>query len=564
MKIGVLGLRNPEDSKDFKKFKEASKQLGISLLYYKPSDLIIEIGDTIKILDYNLQPLKVNGILNWMPYENSYQELHEAFISCNIPCINSLSAVKYCRNKLLTNIILNRNNLPQPKTVFLKKLNTIPELSLTPPIVYKKKNGSKGIDARKLDTYEEANIFLEEMLERKDIYLQDFIKNGGWDLRVVVIGSQVIGAIKKYSRDGEWRTHIAHGGFAEPYEMTEDIKKMCLEAVKALKLDFAGIDIIQGTDGNNFILEVNSVPGMTIFTETTGINIAYEILKYFIEEIIDHEENRLGNTNEYYETVSSKMIKTKVIEKSPSIKPFVPETHYLTLDNLRNLLVKYPLVCFKPDRGGGGKNVGLVHQGSKPDQHTIHFKTKYYKDMTLEEVYKFILLLAPEKRFVLQKGISLITYNNCPVDIRVFLQKPYEQWEITGIIAKVAAKNKMITNLHSGGTGMPLLNILKANKYPESQIKSLRSKLNKLSYHVAMTLSDTYPGLRELGIDIGIDSDLYPWIFEVNTKPRYAKFASLDDLSMYNTIHKYHKLIHNSIKYYNRDGNITIKSNEVI
>ncbi|WP_105614036.1 RimK family alpha-L-glutamate ligase [Vallitalea okinawensis] len=553
MKIGIVGRRNSKKSKAFQYFKTAAKRLNISVEYYRPSDLIIEVDEEkVSILNYNMEPIQIDGIIDWIPYENKYNELFEAFSFAGIPCINSASAVRNCRNKILTNMTLNRYKISQPKTIFIPKLSKIPKISLKTPVVYKKKNGCKGKGAQKFYGIEDMNNFLEKMMKKKDIYLQEYVKNNGWDMRVIVVGDKVIGGIKKTAKKGEWRTHVAHGGQAEAYELNDTIKSMCLEATKAMHLNFAGIDIIQDTEGNYSILEVNGVPGLSIFHEATGIDIAYEILKYFIEELLDQSEKLKAPQVNYYQIVSSKMEKTKIILNNPLLVSYIPETLYLNANNLKRMLNEFKSVVFKPESGSGGKYVGLIRQNIDSKMYTIHYKTKFYNMASIDEIIQFIVKLKPTKKFLIQKAIDLLRYNNNPVDVRIFMQKPYDNWEITGTFAKVAAKNKMVTNLCNDGSMMHLIDVIKNNAYDESDLEKLRDKMNQLAYDVADTLIKVYPGLRELGLDIGIDNHLHPWVLEVNTKPCYSQLSLLEDKAPYNLIDNYHNLILDSIEYYDR------------
>ncbi len=549
-------MKTSSTSKDFQKFMQAAKALNISVVYYNPSELIIEVDNIVRVLDYNMEPILVDGIINWIPYDTKYLEIYEAFSSMNIPCINSVSSVRNCRNKLLTNIILNKHQIPQPKTLFIPKLSEIPTPPLETPIVFKKKNGSRGIGAYKFDCIEETTDFLQEMLGKKDIYLQEYIQNNGWDIRVIVVGNKVIGGIKKIAKDGEWRTHVAHGGHAEYTELNESIISMCLQATKALNLDFTGIDIIQDLQGKYSILEVNSVPGMSIFFKATGINIAYEILAYFMEEILDYPIDISPPPKNYYQIIPSKMKKTQIIMQSLFLRPYIPQTLDLNINNLKDMLDQFAMVVFKPDIGGGGKYVGFIKRSNKKEMYTIHYKTTIYDDMTMNEIINFIGKLAPGKNFILQKGIDLIRYNDNTVDVRVFIQKPYSEWEVTGAIARIAAKNKMVTNLCNNGTGMSLNDFFNNMSYGEEELERLHLDIYDLTYAIADTLSDAYPALRELGVDIGIDNDLNPWVLEVNTRPRYSKLALFEDKTMYNKIDEYNKIIHSSVDYYDRSSKI--------
>ena len=47
-----------------------------------------------------------------------------------------------------------------------------------------------------------------------------------------------------------------------PTKVPDDIKKVSLAAVKALGLDFGAVDLVLDLEGNPYILEVNSAPGL--------------------------------------------------------------------------------------------------------------------------------------------------------------------------------------------------------------------------------------------------------------------------------------------------------------
>lgn len=551
MKIGILGGKDSKRSKDFQKFKAAAKMLDISVEYYRPADLIVEVDqNTVRVLDYDMKPIQVDGIVAWMASPKSYFELYKAFSYANIPCINSASSVRNSRNKLLTNLILNKNKLPQPKTIFMSKLLKIPKISLQTPIVFKKKNGGRGIGARKFNNLNEMNDFLEKNLQNRDIYLQEYIKNHGWDLRVIVIGNKVIGGIKKIAKAGEWRTHVAHGGRAEPCQLNDTVISMSLEATKALGLEFAGLDIMQDLHGNYSILEVNCLPGTSIFYEVTRIDITYEILKYLKQKILKQSKDIKTLPVNYFQTVKSKMKKTQLIMKNTLIKPYVPITLYLNLTNLKWMLNLFPIIVFKPDESTGGKNVGLIQKSDKTNKYSLHYETDLHENMNIDDIIQFIEKLASNKKFIIQKGIDLIKYNNNPVDVRVLIQKPYDNWIVTGIIAKIAAKNRIVTNSRYGSTFLPLKDVLKNASFSEIETRKLKKLLHALTFKVAETLNKAYPGLRELGLDIGVDNNLWPWILEVNTRPQYNKFKLLEDTTIYDTINKYHNIIHKSIAYY--------------
>src|SRR5205814_8096439 len=80
------------------------------------------------------------------------------------------------------------------------------------------------------------------------IYLQQFIRHPGWDLRVFVIGGRVVTAMRRRSR-GDWRTNVAQGGAGEPVRIGPEEERLALRAGAALGAPLAGVDLLPGPAG---------------------------------------------------------------------------------------------------------------------------------------------------------------------------------------------------------------------------------------------------------------------------------------------------------------------------
>ena len=53
------------------------------------------------------------------------------------------------------------------------------------------------------------------------------------------------------------------------------------------------------------------------------------------------------------------------------------------------------------------------------------------------------------------------------------------------------------------------------------------------------TTRRVYPGFKEIGVDIGIDKELKPWVLEVNTAPDPFIFNQLKDKKMFFKVLRY-------------------------
>jgi D-alanine-D-alanine ligase-like ATP-grasp enzyme len=65
------------------------------------------------------------------------------------------------------------------------------------------------------------------------------------------------------------------------YEAPDAALSMAVKATKACKLDFGGVDILEGKDGELYLLEINTAPGMGPYTAAA---YADQIIRYAKEQ----------------------------------------------------------------------------------------------------------------------------------------------------------------------------------------------------------------------------------------------------------------------------------------
>jgi len=104
------------------------------------------------------------------------------------------------------------------------------------------------------------------------------------DLRVYVVGGEIVGAMNRYASEGEWRTNVALGGSTEDATDTlpAEVREIAMDAAAAVGLDYAGVDIVEGTDGW-YVLEVNPTAGFKGLFRATGISPAPHIAALAVE-----------------------------------------------------------------------------------------------------------------------------------------------------------------------------------------------------------------------------------------------------------------------------------------
>lgn len=238
--------------------------------------------------------------------------------------------------------------------------------------------------------------------------------------------------------------------------------------------------------------------------------------------------------------VVSKWTKTKVLLGCDDVRPYIPDTRKLSKSSLTAMLKLYGMVYVKPEIGTHGKGVIRVEQRGK-DDYTYQLGTKAKSFGDYEKFYQSLLRETKNRSYLVQKGIHLMKYKKLRFDIRVMVQRgPNGVWETTGLIGRVAHLGKIVTNYHNGGKLMDVKHLL-GEHLSTNEIVGVINKLEKLGVATANHLHKKYPGMKQIGLDIGFDHSWMPWIIEVNTNPDPYIFNKLSDKSMYKKVMRYKK-----------------------
>ena len=226
-----------------------------------------------------------------------------------------------------------------------------------------------------------------------------------------------------------------------------------------------------------------------------------------------------------YQVVRSKMEKTRVLLTDAKLTRYVPKTVLFNAANLEAMLKEFYTVYVKPDCGRGGIRVIFFLLQDGGGCH-IHYETTATKFKSVATAAKFVDKVAAGDRFIIQQGINLLRIGKVPFDLRVNVQKPYRKWEVTAMIAKMMAPGKVVTNYCQGATLVEFDQALLRAGLDRAKSIKVKELLTYLAERTASVLNEKYRGLRELGLDIGLDGSAEPWILEVNTKPQYPRGLS--------------------------------------
>lgn len=235
-------------------------------------------------------------------------------------------------------------------------------------------------------------------------------------------------------------------------------------------------------------------------------------------------------------TIKGKMIKHKIMKKNPSLYPHIPKTKWLTPSRAIHMLKSHSTVFLKPDGGSGGTGILKVQKTSTGKYEIRHGSTrKSVGRHTLSRTLR--IYQRSSSKYIVQRGIQLGQYHGRVFDIRMYLQKPQSVWTISGMVARIAPRNRYITNYHKGGQAATLEKALSPLFEGNTEkVNECIENLKHISLTVAGTLNKRFPGIRELGIDLAVDSSRRIWIIEANTRPQHNLFTLLPTKEMLNTI----------------------------
>jgi glutathione synthase/RimK-type ligase-like ATP-grasp enzyme len=238
-------------------------------------------------------------------------------------------------------------------------------------------------------------------------------------------------------------------------------------------------------------------------------------------------------------TVSSKLLKTRIVLNDRKLAKYVPSTHSFSRSYLSAMLKRYGMVYVKPNTGSLG--IGVMRVEKKGDVYRYQSGVRAYKFPSFAKLFQSLQKKIGNKRYLVQKGIHVLEYEGRPFDFRVMIQKnPARRWECTGTVARVAHPRKAVTNGSQGGTIFPVSALIKPIAGSDKTSKLLK-QMNRIARLTAKQFSRSYPAMNELGLDIAVDRSLNPWILEVNTHPDPCPFTKLEDKKIIRKIVAYGK-----------------------
>lgn len=274
MNSGSVGVVYDRLREEEKLLLGAFERLGIPHTAIHASQLSLELGNT------DAPPVVLQRCVSqWRG-----QSLGHALQAAGRVVLNRPEVVAVCGDKLATSAALVRYGVPTPRTAMAVDRQAALQAAerLGYPVVLKPLVGSWGrLVARARDEAElDALLEYKEVLggpEHKVHYLQEFVEKPGRDIRLFVVGTEVICAIYRTSEN--WITNTALGAVASNCPLTDELVHLGRAAAEAVGGGIVAVDVLESERGL-LVVEVNHTMEFRNSITTTGVDIPVRIAEY--------------------------------------------------------------------------------------------------------------------------------------------------------------------------------------------------------------------------------------------------------------------------------------------
>ena len=200
-----------------------------------------------------------------------------------VPLLNGAAAIARSRDKLAGLQQLAAAGVRIPRTVLARGGGDVKELVERVgglPAILKLIQGTQGVGVMIAHSLSEVESILGTLWDLgQEILLQEFVaESRGSDVRALVVGSRVVGAMRREAKSGEFRSNLHRGGAGTAVQLPNEYAEAAVRAARVLGLDVAGVDLLEAQDGPK-VMELNSSPGFEGLETATGLDIAGEIIE---------------------------------------------------------------------------------------------------------------------------------------------------------------------------------------------------------------------------------------------------------------------------------------------
>ena len=239
--------------------------------------------------------LKTAYVCDFAVFLDKDKYLSGALKKTGVRLFNSHDSIRVCDDKAETYLALTGKGLNIPETVFgTLCYNEGAELisgsaekivdKLGLPVIIKESFGSMGKGVYLAENLEELKTVMEKVKCKPHLFQKYLGSKRGVDVRVIVIGGVAVAAMERYN-ENDFRSNVALGGKCRKIDPPAEFITVAESCAKVLGLDYCGVDLLYGDNGEPYVCEVNSNAFFFGFEKTTGVNVAKIYAEYIVRTV---------------------------------------------------------------------------------------------------------------------------------------------------------------------------------------------------------------------------------------------------------------------------------------
>ena len=291
---------NPNNFFDVKSLKDSSLKFNHEFYMIDPEDLIFSYIDNRlnvnivgggDILDFDVYIIRISLIV-YPERKNSDSALIAEYLINNGKTVLNISNSfrSMTRNKMYDFMILSQSNIPLIPSIYLDASDIndieyyISKNNFKYPLILKSIKGLQGRNLFKVENFEDIKDIISKN-SHISFMIQEYYKILH-DLRVIVLDGNILGAMEKLPKEGDFRGNISQGASGKIFRLDKELSDLVKRIYYADGTEFIGVDIAI-TDRGTFVLEVNRGLGFEGFSKYLDIKVSDHIIKYL--------ENKFNN-----------------------------------------------------------------------------------------------------------------------------------------------------------------------------------------------------------------------------------------------------------------------------
>lgn len=275
------------DEKDLKRnhfFKNAlvqnARKLDMSLTSMVKENLLHGVKNRQHLVTYNGKDVELPDFVI-MRSRDSFLSKQLEYLGIRV--FNKSFVSEIGNNKANTHQYFASFGIPMMESYFMNVKECGQNATFIPyPVVVKCVEGHGGSQVHLAANEGELQNVLLKFHSYQQLIVQKLAPVIGKDLRVYVLGEEIIAAVLRTNKH-DFKANLSLGGTADLYDLNQREKKLVHKIAEKLDSDFIGIDFLFDSDGSLILNEVEDVVGTRSLYQITDIDITHLFMNYIYE-----------------------------------------------------------------------------------------------------------------------------------------------------------------------------------------------------------------------------------------------------------------------------------------